>query len=97
MPQRRKANKNVDSEYEKRSPNQPSSILTSIICGNTYYESGPMVMTFLLLFTVMLGVGINIIHLLQMRALRFKVKVTFPRSTKVVGLAFKSRPEHQKV
>lgn len=42
-------------------------------------------MTFLVLFTVILGVGINIIHLLQMRALRFKVQGTFPRSMKVVG------------
>lgn len=42
-------------------------------------------MTFLVLFTAILGVGINIIHLLQMRALRFKVQGTFPRSMEVVG------------
>lgn len=57
-----------------------------------------MVMTFLVSFTVTLGVGINIIHLLQIRALRFKEdKIAFPWSMKMVGLRLKSRHEHQKV
>lgn len=85
MQQRHEANKNVDSEFEKMSPKQPSCILISTARRNTYYKQGAMVMTFLLLFTVILGVGINIIHLVQMRALSFKVHGIFPRSMKVVG------------
>lgn len=41
--------------------------------------------TFLVLFTAILRVGINMTHLLQVRALRLKVQGTFPSSMKVVG------------